>query len=82
MYFLDVRMRNHWEWGLLNFHSMEITLCERHTGEYLFEVLKRFLDEIWSNKCVAVSKDGSQNMADRVQGLAIRIKEYCMPEIP
>ena len=57
---------------------MAIPMCERHTGENMFEVLKRFLDTVfldsWREMCVSVSTGGARNMTGRVQGLVTRIQ--------
>lgn len=81
--YLDIRVRFHWKGELLNFHLMALPLYERHTGDNMFEVLKRFLDAVfsnsWTKKCVAVSTDGARNMTGRVQGLVTRIQHCCLP---
>ena len=48
MPYLDVHVRFHWKVDILNFCLMVIRLYERHTGENMFKVLKRFLDTIFS----------------------------------
>ena len=80
--YLDVRVRFHWKGEITNFHLMVIPLYERHTGKNIFEVLKRFLDSVfsylWSNKCVAVLMDGARNRTGRVQGLVTLIQDFCL----
>ena len=72
-----------WKRDPLNFHLMPILLYELHTVDNMFEVLKRFLDDVfldsWSKKCVAILEDGANNMTCRVQGLVTFIQDCCLP---
>lgn len=75
--YADVRCRFSTGGGLHNFHLLAIPLHDRHTAEYIFDVVKRFLDALtpsWPNQLLAVSTDGAATMVGNVKGVVTRFE--------
>lgn len=76
MSYLDIRVRFTLSGAVQNFHLLAIPLYSNHTGEYMFEVLVKFMDALykpWKEILIGVSSDGARSMTGKFQGLVTRL---------
>ena len=69
--YIDIRLRVCWNGKLVNFHVVALPMFERHTGEAMFNILSKFLDNmcpVWRSIIVGVTTDGARNMTGRAHG--------------
>ena len=70
--YLDVRWRFLWKGSVQNFHLVALPMFERHSGEYMFEILQTFLLAVFgipcTQKCTCESSDGAANMRGNTGG--------------
>ena len=66
---------------LHNFHLLAIPMHEKHTGQYMYDLVQSLLDSIcpeWRNKLIACSTDGASNNTGRIKGLVKLINDECL----
>ena len=74
--YLDVRIRVVSRNGVLsNLHLMAIPMRERHTGEHMYDLASRVLDNLvpdWRSRIVSITTDGASSMTGQYRGVASR----------
>ena len=82
--YLDVRVRMCDKLGFLhNLHLVAMPMLEKHTGQYMFDLIKDMLDAIvpdeeWHHKLLGCSTDGASNNTGRVKGLTNHLNQECL----
>jgi hypothetical protein len=80
--YLDIRVRICLKDDIENLHLMALPMFERHTGEYMFELVEKLLgslDRQWRHKVVGATADGAPNMMGTRKGVVTRIRETGLP---
>ena len=84
MAYLDLRARFYFGGQLHNFHLLAIPMRERHTGEYQFDLVVKFLDVIvsyWRRQLLGVASDGASAMTGCIRGTVTRLANECESDI-
>jgi hypothetical protein len=69
--YIGIRLRLCWHGEIFNLHLVSVPVFIIHTGENIFNVSAKFLDNIceeWRNSLIGVVTDGARSMTGRIQG--------------
>ena len=75
--FFDIRLLLCYFGSLLSLHIVVLPLYDRHTAQYVFSVVDKFLDAFyspWRHKLVGLATDGENAMTGCHQGLVMRLE--------
>src|SRR6266496_111834 len=70
--YFDNRIRFCLDGNLYNFHAISIPMFSRHTVEYMYNLVARFLDvlsPVWRSKLIGLSSDGAPVMTGEYNGV-------------
>lgn len=67
-----------------NLHAMALPLKEQHSGEVMFETVRKLLVQAFSEcyhcQLISVNIDGDRNMTGKYQGVVTYWKIYDLPD--
>jgi hypothetical protein len=80
--YLDVRIRFCVNEVVHNLHLVALPMRQRHTGEYMFNIVSSFLDalcENWKSKLIGITSDGTSSMTGHRAGVVTRLHQVSLP---
>ena len=80
--YLDVRLRFSVNEVMHNIHLVALPMRERHTGQYMFNIVSDFLGvlcENWESKLIGITSDGTSSMTGHRSGVVTRLYQVSLP---
>jgi len=80
--YLDVRIRLSVNEVMRNIHLVALPMRERHTGQYVFNIVSEFFDvlcENWESKLIGITSDGTSSMTVCRSGVVTRLHQVSLP---
>lgn len=81
--YFDIRARLHLnKHGIINVHSLSVSVYNRHIAELIFDTVVKVLDIMspsWKDTIIAISTDGERKMTSRVSRVATRFQNVAKP---
>ena len=80
--YLDVRIRFSVNEVMHNIHLVALPMRERHTGQYMFNIVSNFFDVLcdnWKSKLIGITSDGTSSMTGHRSGVVTRLHRVSLP---
>ena len=80
--YLDLRIRFSVNEVMHNIHLVALPMRERHTGQYMFNIVSEFFDvlcENWKSKLIGIASDGTSSMTGHRSGVVTRLHQVSLP---
>ena len=82
--YLDMRIRvfSSGSGPLSNLHVVAIPMCDHHTGELMYDLAAKTLDNLvhdWRSRIISITTDGASSMTGQFRGVASRFGNVALP---